>query len=53
MSARLSKVLNFDQAPLSFLEDFESPIKLLCGNEASLHFIRAVVHSAARYKKAS
>jgi hypothetical protein len=46
-------ILNFDEAPSSFFDDFDSPVKYLCGDYASFSFFKGSLYGRAKKKKAA
>lgn len=52
LSVKVS-ILNFDEAPESFLDDFDSPLKFIYGSTQSFLFFKGVLHGRKKAKKAA
>lgn len=52
LSVKVS-LLNFDEAPSSFLDDFDSRLKFISGNIESFSFFKGILHGRKETKKAA
>lgn len=52
LSVKVS-LLNFDEAPPAFLDDFDSPLKFIAGDFHSFSFFKGILHGRKKEKKAA